>query len=198
MTTQPRSSWFFVLLLSIAASSLSAQEAAPQRLKGMSQQISVSKAADLKVTAPSGNQVAVLDQTVSHRDPQISKSVDHNNGWLSLAAGELGEKVTVKGKYFVPADSSHKPTGLRFTVRKHSKTGLLIYSDRTVKIEATQTGKWVEFAAELPIKVDATLSEPGGMFLLVSALTLAGPVYLDDLNVLSDSGAALWAYPSFE
>lgn len=199
MTTLPRSALFILLsLAAVTGGSLSAQDAAPQRMKGMSQQIVVRKAAELHALAPSGDFVAVLDQSVAQRDPKASKVADHNNGWLQLAAVELGAAVTVKGKYFVPIDAAQKPVAFRFTVRKQTKAGLLIYADRTLKCETTQPGQWVEFTAELPVKTDATLSEPGGVFLMMSALPLAGPVYLDDVSVTSASGVALWAYPSFE
>ena len=198
MILKPRSSFVLFLSLAVAAGSLSAQDAAPQRMKGMAQQIVVRKAAELHVLAPSGDFVAVLDQSVAQRDPKASKVMDHNNGWLQLAAGELGAAVTVKGQYFIPIDATQKPTAFRFTVRKQTKAGLLIYAERTFKLETTQPGQWVDFTAELPVKSDATLSEPGGVFLMMSALPLAGPVYLDDVSVTSASGTALWAYPSFE
>lgn len=191
-----------LIALSSAALPLSAQPAtapAPVRLKGMLQQITVEKAAALKVTAPSGSQVAVLDQSAPNLNEKLSQIQDHNNGWLELATGQIeGTSLKLSGKYFVPAAATtYRPDGLRLTVRKRTKTGLDIYSEITVKIPAKSVGMWVRFDTVLPMKAEAE-PVPGNYVLMLSATPLAGPVYLDDLSVTDASGKALWAYPSFE
>jgi len=190
-----------LIALFAAALPLSAQPATtpvPLRLKGMLQQIVVEKAATLKVTAPSGTQVAVLDQSLPFTNEKLSKIQDHNNGWLELSTGLVeGGSLAISGKYFVPVAAEHKPDGLRLTVRKRTKGGLDIFSEVTVKIAAKAAGTWVKFDVVMPLKTEAEPT-PANFVLMLSATPLAGPVYLDDLTVKDTAGKSLWAYPSFE
>ena len=170
----------------------------PARMKGMAQQIVVKKAAELSVKAPAGEFVAVLDQSGSTRDPKQSKSQDHNNGWLSLTPGVAeGGVLKATGKYYLPAATTNAPTTLRFTVRKQSKTGILVYSDKSLKVVPTDTDRWVDFEIELPLKDPAVPSDTN-YILMLSAAPLAGPLYLDNVEVKDAAGKAFWAYPSFE
>lgn len=170
----------------------------PQRLAGMSQQISVKKAADLKVTAPKGAYVAVLDQSVSWHDPKLSQAQDHNNGWLQLSVTQVeGATVKVKGKYYVPDTTKNRPDGIRMTLRKRLPAGLVILSDKTLKVASADINKWVDFAIELPV-VAGDPQPDGQISLLLSATPLAGPIYLDTVEVTDKAGKPLWALPSFE
>ena len=172
----------------------------PQRLAGMTNQIFVKKAAELRVTAPKGAYVAVLDQSAAWNDPKISKAQDHNNGWLLLSVTQIeGATVKVKGKYYVPDTTKNRPDGIRMTLRQRlpSGGGLAILSDKTLKVASADINKWVDFAIELPV-VAVTPQPDVQISLLLSATPLAGPIYLDMLEVTDKAGKPLWALPNFE
>ncbi len=170
--------------------------AEPIRLPGMAQEIEVKSAKDLSVKAPSGERVAVLDQSIQNpKNPSTLQ--DHHNGWLQLSSNQVeGNLIKVKGLYYVPRSIAAYPDGIRFTVRKRTAAGLPIYADKTVKVSSA-TDKWVEFTLELPLK-EETDSADGKLVLLLSALPLAGPIYLDNLQVTDSQGNQLWDHPDFE
>ncbi len=189
-------------LLSPALSPLMAQET--QRLSGMVQQIEIKPAKDLKIKAPSGKYVAILDQHLAIRDSTGPKVQDHHNGWLELSEKKVeGDVIKVKGKYYLPSSSDAPAKGLRFTVRKRSPLGLAVYSDKTLKLDEV-TDEWIDFEIELPLEeVEARSTEykvrPDAKYcLLLSALPFAGPVYLDNLQVTDPQGNQLWEFPEFE
>jgi len=189
-------------LISPAASSLMAQEA--QRLPGMQQEIEIKPAKDLKIKAPSGKYVAVLDQSLAAKDSTGPKVQDHHNGWLGLSAQTIeGDVIKVKGKYFIPGSTEAMAAGIRLTVRKRSPAGLAVYSDKTLKLDQL-TGQWIDFEIELPLEdVEARSTEfnvrPDAKYcLLLSAVPFAGPVYLDNLQVTDPQGNQLWEFPEFE
>ncbi len=180
-------------LISLAFVSTAMAEVPAMRLPGMQNEIVIKSAAELSIRAPSGGNVAVLDQTVAG----VSKSQDHHNGWLSLSTGQVeGDQIQVKGLYYIPSTAAVPATGIRLTIRKRSKTGLTVYSDKTLPISVTRD-QWVGFVIDLPLK--KIKPETAVKYdLLLSAVPLAGPVYLDNLQVTDPQNNQLWEYPEFE
>lgn len=177
------------------ASSVYGQESPPEYI---SQEVAVKSAKDLNVTAPNGDHVAVLDQSGPSKAPGASPSQDHHNGWLTLSVEKLdGDAVKVKGKYYIPATTVAVPEGLRFTLRQRDVSGLLIFSDKTLDMRSATAGNWVDFEISLPI--DKSVKQGGGsIYLLLSAVPFAGPIYLDHVQVTDPQGNQLWKFPDFE
>lgn len=165
------------------------------QLDGMSQEIFVQAAEELGIEAPSGKNVAVLDQSWVGGDSETSQVPDHHNGFIDLDAEVPGESVQITGQYFVPSDASTLPEGLRLTIRCRTETGLQLLAERIIPTD--RTSEWVEFDETLPLDV-TELAGQGQLLLLLSAAELAGPIYLDDLHVLDPNGNDLWRSPEFE
>ncbi len=185
-------------LVSLVSPALIGAEAEPVRLKGMLQEIVVKKAAELGVTAPAGEYVAVLDQAAPRTNPKASQMQDHHNGWLQLSPDTVeGGSITVMCKYYIPSSSENKPDSIRMTVRKRTKDSLVIYADKSFKVSSSDTDKWLDLELLLPLK-EVEGDDPGAFILMISAVPLAGPVYLDSVGVFDGKGQRLWVSPSFE
>jgi hypothetical protein len=162
---------------------------AGRRLPGMSQEISVADAKDLGIKAASGTHVAVLDQSWVPGDSSVSQVQDHHNGRLDLDVADIpGDKLKIKGKYYIPSTAKTTSTGLRLTLRKQSTKGMTIFADETVTTDQG-INKWVVFEVEMTIKKPESSDDDKAKFVLfLSALKFAGPIYLDDLQITDSSG----------
>lgn len=169
------------------------------RLAGMTQEIEVKSAKDLSVKAPSGEKVAVLDQSGANADGSGNKVQDHHNGWLTLSAAKVeGNLIKVKGKYYVPSSAAAVPKEIRFTVRKQQPDGLAVFVDKSLPLDRA-VDQWLDFEIDLPLKDDLVLKRPDAKFvLMLSAVPFAGPVYLDNLEVTDSQNNPLWDFPEFE
>lgn len=177
-----------------ALPSLSAQN----RLPGMEQQIEVQNAKELGITAPSGEAVAVLDQSKGVEVDGASMVQDHHNGWLHLSTDHVeGNVITVKGKYYIPSSAQTVANSIRFTVRKRSPEGLTVYVDKALPLEAA-VDDWIDFEIELPLDESKEVLPERKYVLMLSAQPFAGPVYLDNVQVLDPQDNQLWDYPEFE
>ncbi len=168
-----------------------------ERLPGMSEGIGVASAKSLDITAPSGKYVAVIDMRLSDPNSDEPKVQDHHNGWLQLSTDNVeGGLVLVKGKYYLPSSSDKPAVGIRFTIRRRTREGLVVYSDKTLEVDQV-ADRWTDFAIELPIDAEKT-GGTGGFILMLSAVPFAGPVYFDNLQVTDQQHNDLWQYPEFE
>jgi len=165
------------------------------QLSGMSQEIAVKPASELGIKAPAGANVAVIDQSWVAENPEVSQIIDHHNGWLQLADLPPTWPLKVTGKYFVPSVTNVPPKSLRLTLRRSTSEGLKIFSEGSALLE--KAGEWVSFEVELPDKA-VEGGDVGKFILMLAAVPLAGPLYLDDLHVTDASGNELWKLPSFE
>lgn len=184
-----------VLLAGFGISSAPAQDTGG--LPGLHEEIAIKLAKDLKVKAPSGKYVAVLDNRLEDPNTDAPKVQDHHNGWLDLTTGEVeGNLVKVKGKYYVPSSTEIPPTGLRFVLRKRIPGGLDVFGDKTLEVDQV-TDQWIDFEIEVPVD-EAKDPVKGNFSLNLSAIPFAGPMYFDNVQVTDRQGNELWEYPEFE
>jgi hypothetical protein len=191
-----------ILVVGIICSLCHANAADGQKLPGMSQEISVVTGSSVGITPPNGTNVAVMDQSWILDSTSASPQQDHHNGWLELNinCGSVKEgKVKVKGKYYIPSTAKKPPTQLRLTLRVQSKSGLVLLAEDKVAISPGDVNKWVDFESNMAM--DATLGTANSelkLVLMLAPMDLAGPIYLDSLNVTDAGGAVLWTNPDFK
>jgi len=80
-----------------------------------------------------------------------------------------------------------------------SKSGLVLLAEDKVAISPGDVNKWVDFESNMAM--DATLGTANSelkLVLMLAPMDLAGPIYLDSLNVTDAGGAVLWTNPDFK
>jgi len=187
----------YVVILGFAMGSL-AMAGEPLRLPGMGEEIEIKSAKELAIKASTGDYVAVLDQSQVLKIPNASPSQDHHNGSLALSEGNPnGDTITIRGKYYIPGSIKTPPANLRLNIRKRTRAGWEGIGGKMLPVGDAKRNQWISFEIEIPVPSSGNDGQ-GSRSLTLSALPFAGPVYIDDLQVMDVSGNQLWRYPEFE
>jgi hypothetical protein len=195
-------SWVLLAFVSLGSFCLMAE--AGTQMKGMSGEIEVKPAKELSLTAPSGEYVAVLDQRPT--EAAADKVQDHHNAWLVLTMNQIdGGLIKVKGKCYIPGTTENPPREIRVRILKPAiEGGMAAFAEKMMKLDQA-ADQWADFEIELPLgEVDPLVGDQktprasDNFILALSAAPLAGPLYLDNLQVSDLQGNELWEFPEFE